>query len=69
MKIKYLFFILFTFILFFIASCAKNQSTNEDLNFKKMCQDAGYEWMKMKPMQNGKFVKVRFILPISFKLQ
>ena len=44
MKIKYLFFILFTFILFFIASCAKNQSTNEDLNFKKMCQDAGYEW-------------------------
>ena len=57
MKIKYLFFILFTFILFFIASCAKNQSTNEDLNFKKMCQDAGYEWMKMKPMQNGKFVK------------
>ena len=22
-----------------------------------MCQDAGYEWMHMKPTQNGKFIK------------
>lgn len=22
-----------------------------------MCQDAGYEWMLMKPTQDGKFIK------------
>lgn len=43
-------------VLFFISSCAKNQQT-EDLEFKKMCQGAGYEWMLMKPTQNGKFIK------------
>ena len=46
-------------ILFLISSCARNpQSTNEDnLEFKKMCQSAGYEWMHMKPTQDGKFIK------------
>lgn len=29
----------------------------EDSEFKKMCQDAGYEWMFMKPTQDGKFIK------------
>ena len=56
MKINNLFFIVFVVTLFFIASCTKSQ-LNEDLEFKKMCQDAGYEWMKMKPTQDGKFIK------------
>ncbi|MBS3114516.1 hypothetical protein J4448_05430 [Candidatus Woesearchaeota archaeon] len=29
---------------------------SEDFEFKKMCQDAGYEWMLMKPTQNGKIM-------------
>ena len=50
--------ILFIVVLFFIASCTKNQqNTDDNLEFKKMCQAAGYEWMHMKPTQNGKFIK------------
>lgn len=52
---------MFVVILFLIASCSKNQqsqqNTNKDLEFKKMCQNAGYEWMLMKPTQDGKFIK------------
>ncbi len=33
------------------------KSMGEDLEFKKMCQEAGYEWMKMKPTKDGKFIK------------
>lgn len=56
MKVYNLFFIIFVVVLFFIASC--NREINEgDLEFKKMCQDAGYEWMWMKPTQDGKFIK------------
>ena len=55
MKASNLFFVAFIFILFFISSCAKNPE--EDLEFKKMCADSGDEWMKMKPTQNGKFIK------------
>lgn len=67
MKLSNLFFILFVIILFFIASCKQNQkdemenmarsNENEDLEFKKMCQDAGYEWMLMKPTKDGKIIK------------
>ena len=59
MKINNLLFIGFVVGLFFIASCTNyNQKTTtstqnmgmdsnqtmEDLQFKKMCQDSGYEW-------------------------
>ena len=57
MKLSNLFFILYVIILFIISSCTKNQGSNEDLEFKKMCEDAGYEWMVMKPTQDGKFIK------------
>ena len=62
MKLYNILFIAFVVVLFLISSCAKNpqnqQSTNEgDLEFKKMCQDAGYEWMLMNPTQDGKFIK------------
>ena len=51
-------FILFVALLFFIASCAKiQQNTNEDLEFKKMCQDAGYDWMLMNPTKDGKIIQ------------
>lgn len=57
MKISNLFYIIFVIILSFISSCIKNQSLNEDLEFKQMCIDAGYEWMLMKPIQDGKLIK------------
>ncbi len=50
-------FILFVVVSFFIAGCAKNQKINGDSDFKKMCIDSGYGWMKMKPTQDGKFIK------------
>ena len=57
MKIKYLFFILFAIVLFFIASCTinrqNNQSADGDAEFKKMCTDSNYDWMLMKPTENG----------------
>mgnify|MGYP001561889905 CR=1 FL=1 len=59
-SINNLFFIVFIIFLFVIASCTNlqnKQKTNEDLEFKKMCIDAGYEWMKMKPTKDGKFIK------------
>lgn len=57
MKKSNLFFTGFIIFLFFVASCAKNQSTDVTQEFKKMCQESGYEWMLMKPTQNGKFIK------------
>lgn len=30
---------------------------NESSEFEKMCTDAGYEWMLMKPTQDGKIIK------------
>jgi len=61
MKVSNLFFIVFIFILFFISSCTKNQqiqqSSSEDLEFKKLCIDSSNEWMYMKPTQDGKFIK------------
>lgn len=58
MKTYNLFLIVIVAFLFLISSCTKNQqNTDGDLEFKKMCQDAGYEWMKMKPTQDGKFIK------------
>ena len=56
MKFKYLFFILPIFILFFAVNCTKSQNTNEDSEFKKMCKNAGYEWMLMKPTKDGKIM-------------
>lgn len=35
----------------------KDKNIKEDLEFKKMCQDAGYEWMLMKPTQDGKIIQ------------
>jgi hypothetical protein len=60
MRLNNLIFVMFIVILFFVSSCVKNQqnqSQSEDLEFKKMCTDAGYEWMYMKPTQDGKFIK------------
>lgn len=60
MKSSSLFFIIFVIFLFFIASCTNSQNKqkiNEDLEFKNLCQSAGYEWMLMKPTQDGKFIK------------
>ena len=61
MKLNNIFYIIFTGILFFIASCTKNeqnqQSTDGGLEFKKMCQDAGYEWMLMKPTKDSKIIQ------------
>ena len=57
MKKSNLFFTGFIIFLFFVASCAKNQSTDGDQEFKKMCQNSAYEWMFMKPTQDGKFIK------------
>ena len=60
LKLNNLYFILFVTFLFFAAGCTNNkqnnQSTSEDLKFKKMCQSAGYEWMLMKPTQDGKMI-------------
>src|SRR3989344_3365562 len=50
-------FVLSVIALVFISSCAQNQGTNQDSEFKKMCQQAGYEWMLMKPTQDGKINK------------
>ena len=50
-------FVLSIIALVFISSCAQNQDTNQDSEFKKMCQSEGYEWMLMKPTQDGKFIK------------
>ena len=66
MRVSNLFLIILIFVLFFIASCTENQnmenmqiekSGNEDSEFKKMCQDAGYEWMYMKQTQDGKIIQ------------
>ena len=52
MRMYNLFFMTIVIILFFIASCARNQQNiNGDLEFKKMCTDSGNEWMHMKPTQ------------------
>ncbi|MBI4452402.1 hypothetical protein HY637_03160 [Candidatus Woesearchaeota archaeon] len=50
-------FVLSIIALVFISSCAQNQGTNQDSEFKKMCQDTGYEWMLMKPTKDGKIIK------------
>ncbi|MBI2654077.1 hypothetical protein HYX02_04665 [Candidatus Woesearchaeota archaeon] len=55
MKTYNLFFIVFVGFLFFIVSCTNQPK--EDIEFKQMCQGAGYEWMLMKPTQDGKFIK------------
>ena len=55
MRLINIFFILFVVILFFIPSCTNQPK--EDLEFKKMCQDSGYEWMLMKPTQDGKIIQ------------
>jgi hypothetical protein len=60
MKSSNLFLVLFFVFILFIAGCMKNtqnKSAEGDLDFKKMCTDAGYEWMLMKPTQDGKFIK------------
>ena len=58
MKSNNIFFILFIVVLFFIASCTKNQqNTDGDLEFKKMCQDTGYDWMLMKPTKDSKIIQ------------
>lgn len=55
MRLSDAIFILSVFVLFLISSCANQQ--NEDTDFKELCQDAGYEWMLMKPTRDGKFIK------------
>jgi len=61
MKSSSLFFIIFITVLFLISSCTKSQQNQQnierDLEFKQMCQSAGYEWMLMKPTQDGKINK------------
>ena len=55
MKTYKLFFIGFVVTLFLISSCTNQPK--EDIESKQMCQGAGYEWMLMKPTQDGKFIK------------
>ncbi len=40
-----------------VDSMEMEKSAQENSDFEKMCTDAGYEWMFMKPTQNGKFIK------------
>ena len=47
---------IFIVVLLFISGCAKQQP-NQNLEFKQMCQQAGYEWMYMKPSMDGKIMK------------
>lgn len=57
MKIKNLLFLLLisSFVVF---GCTQNQQQpSMDAEFKQMCQNAGYEWMLMKPTKDGKFIK------------
>ncbi|MBI2654365.1 hypothetical protein HYX02_06175 [Candidatus Woesearchaeota archaeon] len=54
-KLMALSLIFFIIILFFISSCTNQPK--EDIEFKKKCQEAGYEWMLMNPTQDGKFIK------------
>jgi len=55
MKLNNLFFIVTVFALFLISSCSNQPK--EGIEFRKMCENAGYEWMLMKPTQNGKIIK------------
>ena len=55
MKTYKLFFIGFVVTLFLISSCTNQPK--EDIESKQMCQGAGYEWMLMKPTQDGKIIK------------
>ena len=32
------------------------KSMGEDMEFKQMCQNAGYEWMLMEPTKDGKTI-------------
>jgi len=71
MKLSNIFFIVFIVVLLFILGCSKKvqisdmgkmtnedkTSVNEDLEFKKMCQNAGYDWMFMKPTKDGKIIE------------
>lgn len=44
MKINGLFFVAFIIVFLFISSCTKDKKgIDEDLEFKKMCIDAGYD--------------------------
>lgn len=68
MKTKYLLYIL-VILSVLVLGCTQKQSPglmdnmqiekslNEDMEFRKMCQDAGYEWMLMKPTKDGKIIK------------
>ena len=55
MKMYNLFFIGFVVTLFLISSCTNQPK--ENMEFKQMCQSAGYEWMFMKPTKDGKIIK------------
>ena len=68
MKIKYLIYLL-VILNIVIFGCAQRDTSmenmemekdkidmNEDIEFKQMCEDASYEWMLMKPTQDGKIV-------------
>ena len=49
-----------------VFGCARNQTSmesipmekdeNSNAEFKEMCQNAGYEWMLMKPTKDGKML-------------
>ena len=68
MENKFYFYLIVLFSII-IYGCAQKQSTNlmgnmeikeginKDLEFKKMCLNAGYEWMYMKPTQDGKIIQ------------
>ena len=61
MKANFLFYLL---VVFSIAAfgCTKaadsmEMGKNGNSEFEKMCAGAGYEWMLMRPTQDGKFIK------------
>lgn len=64
MKLKYMAYLL-VILNFVIFGCVQRQpasmenmeaENSRDLEFKKMCQESGYEWMLMKPTKDGKII-------------
>ncbi|MEK6948039.1 MAG: hypothetical protein AABX19_02235 [Nanoarchaeota archaeon] len=44
--------ILFILFVVFLVSCSKKSYDEGDLEYKKVCESKGYEWMEMYEMRN-----------------
>ena len=59
-KIFIYLFIVSSLVMFGCTKAADSmemEKNKESSEFEKMCTNAGYEWMLMKPTQDGKFIK------------